>query len=71
MSDEAHFHLCDIVNKQNYHFWTSEQSSVFHKTPLNSAKVTVWYGVSSFGILGPYFFEKNNVTVTWKVMWEC
>jgi hypothetical protein len=61
MSDEAHFHLCGVVNKQNYRFWASEKPSFLHKTPLRSAKVTVWCGVTSFGILGPYFFEENNV----------
>lgn len=64
MSDEAHFHLCGVVNKQNYRFWASEQPSLLHKTPLHSAKVTVWCGITSFGILGPYFFEEHTVTVT-------
>jgi len=58
------FIFCGAVNKQNYRFWASEQLSLLHITPLHSAKVTVWCGVASFGILGPYFCEKNNVTVT-------
>jgi hypothetical protein len=27
---------------------------------LLSRKVTVWCGLSSFGILGPHFFEDSN-----------
>ena len=39
----------------------------FIKRPLNSSKVTVWCVISSFGIIGPYFFEDEReraVTVT-------
>lgn len=64
ISDEAHLHLGGAVNKQNYHFWASEQLNLSYKTPLHSAKVTVWCGVISTGILGPYKFEENYVTVT-------
>jgi hypothetical protein len=38
-----------------------------HQKPLHSEKVTVWCGVSAFGVLGPYFFENatgQSVTVT-------
>jgi hypothetical protein len=31
--------------------------------PLHTEEVTVWCGVSAFGIIGPYFFEENNRTV--------
>jgi hypothetical protein len=30
---------------------------MLHQKPLHSEKVTVWCGVSAFGVLGPYFFE--------------
>jgi hypothetical protein len=38
-----------------------------YQKPLHSEKVTVWCGVSAFGVLGPYFFENatgQSVTVT-------
>jgi hypothetical protein len=40
---------------------------MLHQKPLHSEKVTVWCGVSAFGVLGPYFFENatgQSVTVT-------
>jgi len=53
VSDEAHFRLCGVVNKQNCRFRASEQLSSLHKTPLRSAKVTVRCGVRhrlAFGV---------------------
>ena len=35
-----------------------------HEGPLHSPKVTVWCAISSGGIIGPWFFEENEVTVT-------
>jgi hypothetical protein len=40
---------------------------MLHQKPLHSENVTVWCGVSAFGVLGPYFFENatgQSVTVT-------
>lgn len=64
MSDEAHFHLSGYVNKQNCRYWSEENPQHIHEQPLHDLKVSVWCGVSSFGIIGPYFFEENNQTVT-------
>lgn len=64
MSDEAHFHLDGYVNKQNCRYWAANNPREFHQKPLHSAKVTVWCGISKLGIVGPYFFEENNATVT-------
>jgi hypothetical protein len=50
-------HLSGFVNKQNFRYWSSENSHRFHKMPLHSAKVTVWCAISSFGIVGLYFSE--------------
>lgn len=62
MSDEAHFHLNSVVNRQNFRYRASENPHTLHE--LHSPKVTVWRGVGKFGIVGPYFFEKNGNTVT-------
>lgn len=60
MSDEAHFHLSGFVNKQNFRYWANENPRRLHQKPLHSAKVTVWCAISSYGIIGPYFFEDDN-----------
>lgn len=60
MSDEAHFHLNGYVNKQNQRFWASENPREIFETPLQTAKVTVWCGITSSRIIGPYFFEDVN-----------
>jgi hypothetical protein len=54
------------VNKQNFRYWAAENPHMLHQKPLHSEKVTVWCGVSVFGVLGPYFFENatgQSVTV--------
>lgn len=63
-SDEAHFHLSGTVNKQNFRYWAANNPRQLHERPLHSPKVTVWCGVSQFGVIGPYFFEDENRTVT-------
>jgi hypothetical protein len=38
MSDEAHFHPSGFVNKQNFHYWSSENPQRVHEKLLHSAK---------------------------------
>ena len=65
MSDEAHFHLIGYVNKQNTRFWAEKHPEMLHEAPLHSERLTVWCGVTWYGIIGPYFFsDENGVTVT-------
>lgn len=64
MSDEAHFYLSGHVNTQNARYWSNQNPREIHEKPLHSAKLTVWCGVSAVGIIGPYFFEEQNHTVT-------
>lgn len=63
-SDEAHFHLSGIVNKQNFRYWAENNPQIIRERPLHSPKLTVWCAVSQFGVIGPYFFEEEGVTVT-------
>ena len=63
-SDEAHFHLCGSVNKQNFRYWAENNPRELHECPLHCPRVTVWCAVAEFCIWGPYFFEEDNVTVT-------
>jgi len=60
MSDEAHFHLSGFVNKQNFRYWSATNPIELNERPLHSSKVTVWCAISSFGIIGPYFFEDEG-----------
>jgi len=60
MSDEAHFHLSGFVNKQNFRYWSAINPRELHERPLHGSKVTVWCAISSFGIIGPYFFEDER-----------
>jgi len=67
MTDEAHFHLSGYVNEQDYRYWAPENPQELHQRHLHSERLTVWCGIASFGVLGPYFFEDNEgsaITVT-------
>ncbi|MEM8940500.1 MAG: hypothetical protein AAGC64_14275 [Bacteroidota bacterium] len=66
-SDEAHFHLKEKYNKQNTRIWCTENPWMVNEQPLHSQRVTVWCGMTSSEIIGPYFFEDQNAnTVTVK-----
>jgi hypothetical protein len=61
MTDEAHFGLSGCVNKHSFRYWAPENPKRLHERPLHSQRVTVWCGVGSFGIIGPYFFGDGAV----------
>ncbi|CAH1105707.1 unnamed protein product [Psylliodes chrysocephalus] len=63
MSDEAHFHLNRFVNKQNSKFWGTENPNVVHERELYPIKCTVWCVVTSQRIIGPYFFEDEDMAM--------
>ena len=65
-SDEAHFDLHGRVNSKTNVFWGSHRPDIVAEKPLHSERVTVWAGIGSRGIIGPFFFEEHgeNVTVT-------
>jgi hypothetical protein len=58
-SDEAHFHLDGIVNKQNVQFWMSENPRVIQEKVHHALRVTVWVIISRHGLLGQIFFEET------------
>ena len=58
MSDEAHFYLSGF--EQNMRFWGSENPRNMHQRPLHPQKCTVWRGVMSDKVIGPYFFEDEE-----------
>lgn len=66
MSDEAHFHFSGFVNKQNFRYWAQDNPTELHQRPLHNNKVSMQCAMSSYGVIGPYFFEDNGrgITVT-------
>lgn len=63
-SDECKFTLSGQVNKQNCRIWGTERPNEVYETRTNSPSVMVWCAMSKNGIIGPYFFENENVTGT-------
>jgi hypothetical protein len=63
MTDEAYFQLCGNVNSQNCRYWANKKPHDIHQKTLHSANVIVQCGVACFGVIGPYFFEDEAVTV--------
>lgn len=61
-SDECQFSLSGSVNKQNCRVWGTERPNLVFDTPQNSPSVMVWCALSRREIIGPYFFENENVT---------
>ncbi|GFT17618.1 transposable element Tc3 transposase [Trichonephila clavipes] len=54
------------VNKQNCRIWSEANPQVYVGTPLHPEKLIVWCALWAGGIIGPYFFQKDeghNVTV--------
>jgi len=59
-SDEAHFYLNGVVNRQNFRYWGSEKPDEVAQRPLHSPKCTAWCAISSHGIIGPFWFEGDD-----------
>ena len=67
MTDEAHFHFSGYVNKQNYRYLAPESPQELHHRPLHRERLAVWWGITTFGVLGPCLLEDNkgaDITVT-------
>ncbi len=67
--DEAYFYLSGHVNHQNCRFRATTNWNITHEIPHRNSYITVWMGVASFGITGPYFFKENNKPI--RVNTEC
>jgi len=51
---------CQVMEQPNYHYWAPENPQELHQRPLHIERLTVWCGITSFGVLGPYFFEDSK-----------
>lgn len=60
----AHFWLNGFVNKQNCRFWAEENPHVIMETPLYPQKITVWCGIWSGGVIGPFFESEDGTALT-------
>ena len=58
-SDEAHFWLNCFVNKQNMRYWSDSNTKVLYES-LHPEKITVWCGLWTGGVIGPYFFRNDQ-----------
>ena len=61
-SDECIFRINGHVNKQNVRISAKEKPNQVNQAPLNSPGVMVWCAIANTKIIGPFFFENENVT---------
>src|SRR5215475_1527363 len=60
-TDEATFHCCGFVNHRNCVIWARENPREILEHERGSPKVNVWAGVTTYGIVGPYFVPGNTI----------
>ena len=60
-SDECIFRLNGSVNKQNVRIWGTERPTDGNQSFMNSPSVMVWCAIGKEKVIGPYFFENENV----------
>ena len=58
-TDEACFKLNGRFNKKNTVHWCHENPHIICESELNVPGITVWCGIHSEGIIGPYIFDKT------------
>ncbi|KFM73428.1 hypothetical protein X975_25985, partial [Stegodyphus mimosarum] len=68
-SDEASFHLSDIVNRRNVRIWGSQNPHEYREAQRDSPKVNVWCGLMHDRVIGP-FTEKTVSSVVYLDMLE-
>ena len=56
-SDEATFKTNGHVNRHNSVYWCDTNPFQILQKDVNAPGITVWCGLSSSGLVGPYFFE--------------
>ena len=62
-----HTFIYPVLLTKKIRYWPATNPTEIHAIPLHSSKVTVWCSISSFGVIGHYFFEDEReraVTVT-------
>lgn len=69
-SDESQFRLDGVVNRHNCCYWALSNPHIQIPVPHTSVGVTVWCGLTSSGIIGPYFFDDFVNAQTYLTMLE-
>ena len=54
-TNEATFKLSGMPHRYNTYFWSEENPHILMEKPLNTPGITVFAGMWSHGIVGPYF----------------
>ncbi len=54
-SDEATFKLNGKVNRHNSVYWSTENPNILWEQSMQAEGVTVWVGIWSRGVMGPFF----------------
>lgn len=58
-SDESLFKLSGVINRHNCCYWAYSNPQIQIPVPNSKDGVMVWCGVTSDGIIGPYFFDET------------
>ena len=69
-SDEATFKLSGTINRHNCVYWAQNNPNIVEEETVNSPGITVCRGLSSRGLLGPFFFEGTVTGTTYLRMLE-
>lgn len=67
-SDEAKFSMNSTVNRHNCTYWARENPHLNFEVPNNQQGTVVWCGISSNGLIGPYFFNDTVNGTLYKEM---
>ncbi|CAF1226340.1 unnamed protein product [Rotaria magnacalcarata] len=65
-SDECKFNRNGTVNRHNCTYWCAENPRVKFNVPHTEEAVMVWCGMSSNGLVGPYFFNETVSGLTYR-----
>ena len=69
-SDDATFKRNGKINWHNCVYWAKENPNIIEEKTVNLPGVAVWYGLSSRGLIGTYFFEETVTGQTYLQMLE-
>ena len=69
-SDESLFKINGVVNRHNCCYWAPSNPHEQYPVPNDDNGVMVWCGLTSSGIIGPYFFEEKVTGESYLAMLE-
>lgn len=69
-TDEASFKLNGHVNRHNCVYWSDTNPHEVMEKDLNVPGLNVWGGISSIGLIGPYFFEGTVTSAAYLEMMQ-